>query len=207
MARSKSSKQWLKEHFDDVFVKKAQAAGYRSRAVYKLLELQQKDRVIKPGMTVVDLGAAPGGWSQIAAEWVKPRGQIIALDILPMEPLPGVEIITGDFTSDEVLQQLLTQLHGLQVDVVLSDMAPNMSGMAAVDQPRAMYLVELALDFASQQLKPGGSFVVKMFHGQGSEAFIKQLRQVFNKVVIRKPEASRNRSAEVYIVAMGKRNS
>lgn len=205
MARTKSSKKWLKEHFDDQYVKKAHAEGYRSRAVYKLLEVQQKDRLIKPGMMVVDLGAAPGGWSQIAAEWVKPRGKIIALDILPMEAIPGVDIITGDFTTDEVLQQLMTQLEGKQVDVVLSDMAPNMSGMAAVDKPRAMYLVELAFDFAMQVLKPGGSFLTKVFHGEGSEEFLKQLRQAFTKVVVRKPDASRGRSSEVYMLATGKR--
>jgi 23S rRNA (uridine2552-2'-O)-methyltransferase len=205
MARSKSSNKWLKEHFADQYVKKAQAAGYRSRAVYKLLEVQKKDRVIKPGMVVVDLGAAPGGWSQLAVEWVKPRGQVIALDILPMEAIPDVEIITGDFTTDEVYQQLLTHLNGRQVDVVLSDMAPNMSGMTAVDQPRSMYLVELAFDFAMQTLKPGGSFLVKVFHGEGSEAFLKQLRQAFTKVVVRKPDASRDRSSEVYMLAQGKR--
>ena len=205
MARSKSSKQWLKEHFDDPYVKKAQAEGYRSRAVYKLLEVQKKDRLIKSGMVVVDLGAAPGGWSQLAAEWVKPKGQVIALDILPMDELTGVEIITGDFTTDEIYQQLLTQLKGQAVDIVLSDMAPNMSGVPAVDKPKAIYLVEIALDFALQVLKPGGSFLTKVFQGEGSEEFIKQMRKAFEKVIIRKPDASRDRSSEVYILGRGRR--
>ncbi len=203
MARSKSSKQWLKEHFDDQYVKKAQAEGYRSRAVFKLMEIQKKDHIIRPGMVVVDLGAAPGGWSQIAAEWVKPRGQVIALDILPMDPLPGVEIITGDFTTDAVYNALIAHLQGRQVDVVLSDMAPNFSGNPAVDQPRSMYLAELALDFARQTLKPGGSFLTKVFQGADSADFLKLLRSLFTTVVVRKPDASRDRSPEVYMLGRG----
>lgn len=203
MARSKSSKQWLKEHFDDHYVKKAQAAGYRSRAVFKLMEIQEKDRFIRPGMVVVDLGAAPGSWSQVAVDWTKPRGQIIALDILPMDPLPGVEIITGDFTTEAVYNLLLERLQGQPVDVVLSDMAPNFSGNPAVDQPRSMYLAELALDFARQTLKPGGSFLAKVFQGSDSATYLKLLRTLFTTVVVRKPDASRDRSPEVYMLGRG----
>ena len=205
MARSKSSKAWLKEHFNDVYVKKAHAEGYRSRAVYKLIEIQEKDRLIKPGMVIVDLGAAPGGWSQVASAWVKPRGKVIALDILPIDPIQDVKIIMGDFTSEAVYAALMAQLAEKQVDIVLSDMAPNMSGMPAVDQPKALYLAELALDFCQQVLKPKGSFVSKLFHGEGSENYLKQLRQVFQQVVIRKPEASRGRSSEVYVIGKMKK--
>jgi 23S rRNA (uridine2552-2'-O)-methyltransferase len=203
MARSKSSKRWLKEHFDDQYVKKAQASGYRSRAAFKLIEIQDKDKIIRPGMVVVDLGAAPGGWSQVAAEWVKPKGAIIALDILPMDELPGVDILLGDFTEEAVYQQLCQHLQGRAVDVVLSDMAPNFSGTPAVDQPRAMYLAELALDFARQTLKPGGCFLTKIFQGEGSAEYLKLLRGCFTKVIVRKPDASRDRSSEVYMLAQG----
>lgn len=205
MARSKSSKNWLREHFNDPYVKKAQAEGYRSRAVYKLIEIQKKERLIKPNMIVVDLGAAPGGWSQIAATWVKPKGKVIAFDILPMPDIDGVEIITGDFTQEDIYQQLLDSLQGQAVDVVLSDMAPNMSGVPEVDQPRGMYLVELAYEFSMTVLKPGGSFVSKVFQGAGFDEFLKQLRLAFKKVVILKPDASRNRSPEVYMIAIQKR--
>lgn len=203
MARSKSSKRWLKEHFDDYYVKKAQASGYRSRAAFKLIEVQEKDKIIRPGMVVVDLGAAPGGWSQVAVEWVKPRGVIIALDILPMDALPGVDFLLGDFTEETVYRQLYQHLQGRPVDVVLSDMAPNFSGNPAVDQPRAMYLAELALDFARQTLKPGGSFLTKIFQGEGSAEYLKLLRSCFTKVNVRKPDASRDRSSEVYMLAQG----
>jgi len=201
MKRSKSSARWLKEHFDDIYVQRAQQEGYRARAVYKLLELDTKNRLLKPGMTVVDLGAAPGSWSQFAADRVGRQGRVIALDILPMDALPGVEVITGDFREEEVLQRLLTALGERTVDIVLSDMAPNISGMASVDLPRALYLVELALDLCHSVLKPGGDFVAKVFQGPGSDEFIRALRLHFASVTVRKPDASRPRSREVYAVA------
>jgi len=203
MARSKSSKGWLKEHFDDEYVLRAQQEGYRSRAVYKLLEIQKKDRLIKPGMTVVDLGAAPGGWSQAAANIVGEQGKVIALDILPMGSLAGVEVIEGDFREDSVLEQLVNVLDDRPVDLVMSDMAPNMSGMRDMDQPRAMYLTELALDLANQVLREGGDIVVKVFQGEGFDEYLRALRAVFTKVLTRKPEASRARSREVYLVGRG----
>ena len=201
MARSKSSSRWLKEHFDDEYVLRAQREGWRSRAVYKLEELDQKYRLLKPGMTVVDLGAAPGGWSQYAAKVLGAKGQVIALDILPMEPLPGVIFIEGDFRDEAILGQLKNQLGEQPIDLVMSDMAPNISGMGAVDQPRAMYLVELAVDFAREMLKPGGIFICKVFQGEGFDALVQSLRQDFAKVMVRKPKASRPRSREVYLVA------
>lgn len=200
MARSKSSGRWLKEHFDDAFVKRAQLEGWRSRAVFKLSELQEKYRLMRPRMVVVDLGAAPGGWSQCAAKAIGPKGRVIALDVLEMEPLGGVEFICGDFTEDAPLAELESALAGDGVDLVLSDMAPNMSGMGLIDQPKAMYLAELALDFARDRLKPGGAFVVKLFQGSGSDAFLLECRESFGKVMIRKPKASRPRSREVYVV-------
>lgn len=203
MARSKSSKTWLKEHFDDEYVARAQQEGYRSRAVYKLLEIQQKDRLIRPGMTVVDLGAAPGGWSQIAAELVGDEGRVIALDILPMDSLAGVEVIEGDFREESVLEQLLKTLGDRSVDLVLSDMAPNMSGMRDIDQPRAMHLTELALDLANQVLRKGGDILVKVFQGEGFEEYLRDLRGAFDKVITRKPDASRGRSREVYLLGRG----
>jgi len=203
MPRSKQSKKWLKEHFSDPYVKRAQQAGYRSRAVFKLREIDEKDRVLRRGMTVVDLGAAPGGWCQYARERLAPEDKIFALDILEMDPLPGVTIIQGDFTENAVLEALLTQLGGRRVDLVLSDMAPNISGMKVVDQPRAMYLAELALDFCQRALAPGGDFLVKVFQGEGADAYIKELRRQFEKLVIRKPQASRSRSREVYCLARG----
>ena len=203
MARSKSSKRWLKEHFKDEYVRKAQESGYRSRAVFKLLEIQEKDRIIKPNMVVVDLGAAPGGWSEAARQLVGRNGRVIATDILPIDPIDDVEFLQGDFREEEVLQELLALIGEDRADLVLSDMAPNISGVDAVDQPRAMYLVELALDLARQILKPGGDFLVKVFQGEGSEEYIRALRQDFDKVVIRKPKASRPRSREVYILARG----
>ena len=201
MARSKSSKSWLKEHFDDAFVRRSQAAGYRSRASYKLLFIQEKDRLIKPGMSVVDLGAAPGGWSQVAAPLVQPGGKVIASDILPMEPVEGVDFVQGDFTEDACLTRILELLDGRSVDLVISDMAPNLSGMAEIDQPRAMHLIELASEFASQTLKPGGSLLVKVFQGQGFDALLRALREDYAKVLNRKPDASRSRSREVFLLA------
>jgi 23S rRNA (uridine2552-2'-O)-methyltransferase len=199
--RSKSSSRWLQEHFKDTYVKRAHQTGARSRAVFKLEEIQKRDRLIKQGMTVVDLGAAPGGWSQFAASVMKGRGRIIALDILPMPALEGVEFMQGDFTSDEVLQALRARLDGDRVDLVMSDIAPNMSGVGDVDQARAMHLAELALDFAREALKPGGSFLVKVFQGQGFQEYLKALRAGFGEVAARKPDASRARSPEVYLLA------
>jgi len=203
MARSKSSKHWLKEHFDDEFVLKAQKEGYRSRAIYKLIEIQQKDHILKPGMTVIDLGAAPGGWSEYAVNKLGRKGRMIALDILPMEPIPGVEIIQGDFKDDAVLQQLLDVTGGASADLVISDMAPNISGMEVVDIPRAYYLAELALDLARQVLKPGGGLLVKLFQGEGFDVYQKDLKQSFKRVITRKPKASRARSREIYALATG----
>lgn len=201
MPRSKSSARWLREHFTDEYVRRAQEEGYRSRAVYKLLEIHEKDGLLRPGMTVVDLGAAPGGWSQLAARRVGRQGVVIALDILPMEPLPGVEFIQGDFRETAVLEQLLAVLNGRPVDLVISDMAPNTSGVKAVDQPRGLYLAELALDFAQRCLRPGGDFLVKVFQGEGFDLFLKALRVAFATVAPRKPKASRARSAEQYLLA------
>ncbi|RUO68924.1 23S rRNA (uridine(2552)-2'-O)-methyltransferase RlmE [Idiomarina ramblicola] len=199
--RSVSSQRWLKEHFDDQFVQKAQKKGLRSRAVFKLEEIQKRDKLIKKGQTVVDLGAAPGGWSQYAADYFNGDGQIIACDILAMDPIAGVDFLQGDFREESVLSALLERIGGKNVDVVLSDMAPNMSGNSTVDQARSMYLVELALDMCHQVLKPGGSFVVKVFQGQGFEPFLKDVRAAFKDVKTRKPESSRARSREVYLVA------
>lgn len=203
MGRSKSSGRWLSEHFDDHYVKLAQQQGLRSRSAFKLLELNEKYQLVRPGMRVVDLGAAPGGWCQVVQPLVGAAGRVIALDVLPMEPIPGVEIIVGDFTEDEALQTLERALDGQRADLVLSDMAPNMSGMATVDQARSMYLAELALDFVRQHLKPGGDFVVKLFQGEDFDAFVKEVRQIFGKVHIVKPKASRPRSKEVYLLARG----
>ena len=203
MARSKSSKRWLNEHFEDEFVLRAQKEGYRSRAIYKLIEIQQKDHILKPGMTVIDLGAAPGGWTEYAVKQLGRQGRMIALDILPMEPVAGVEIILGDFREDAVLQQLLDLMGGAGADLVISDMAPNISGMEVVDIPRAYYLAELALDLARQVLKPGGGLLVKLFQGEGFDAYQKDLKQDFKRVVMRKPKASRARSREIYALATG----
>lgn len=203
MARSKSSNRWLDEHFSDAYVKQSKQDGYRSRASYKLLELNKKDRLIRPGMTVVDLGAAPGGWSQVAADLVGDKGLVLASDILPMDGLAGVEFIQGDFTETEVLERLLAALGERRADLVISDMAPNMSGMDAVDQPKAIYLVELALELAHEVLKPAGGFVAKVFHGEGFDSLLKDVRGAFAQVAVRKPDASRARSREVYLVAKG----
>ena len=206
MARSSSSRRWLKRHHNDEYVQRARREGYRSRAAYKLLELQEKDRFLKPGQVVVDLGAAPGGWSQVAAREVGKGGRVVALDILEMEPLPGVDFIQGDFREDAVAERLTDLLAGRPVDLVLSDMAPNTSGIAAVDQPRAMYLCELALDFARQVLRPGGTLVTKVFQGEGFDQFVRDARQHFGRVHTRKPAASRARSREVYLVARDRRD-
>ena len=203
MARPKNSKDWLKEHFDDKYVHQAKQDGYRSRASYKLIEICEKDKLIKQGTTVVDLGSAPGGWSQVAARMVGDHGRVVASDILEMDSIAGVEFIHGDFTDESVFQTLLMTIGSSPVDLVISDMAPNMSGNAVIDQPAAMYLVELALDMASTILKPGGGFVAKLFHGAGFDEYVKTVRQHFTKVVMRKPEASRARSRETYIVATG----
>lgn len=202
-----SSKAWLKEHREDPYVQQAQREGYRSRACYKLLELQQRDRLFRPGMTVLDLGSAPGGWSQVAARLVGHSGRVVASDILPMDSIAGVEFIQGDFTEEAVFRQILAAVSGLPVDLVMSDMAPNMSGMNAVDQPRSIYLVELAMDLARQVLAPGGVFVSKVFQGEGFDAVFRDLRDSFDKVLTRKPRASRPRSREVYLVARGYRGT
>jgi len=201
--RSKSSQRWLKEHFDDEYVLKAQKLGYRSRAVFKLEEIQQKDQLIKPGMTVVDLGAAPGGWCQYAQKILGKSGSIVGLDILPVEPLDGVKLIQGDFREQAVLDQLLEAVQGKPVDLVLSDMAPNITGVSSVDQPGAMYLCELALDFSQQVLKTGGDCLVKAFQGEGYDDLVKGFREHYQKIIFRKPKASRARSREVYILARG----
>lgn len=203
MARSKSSNQWMQEHFHDEYVKMAQAQGYRSRAVFKLSEIQEKDSLIKAGMNVVDLGAAPGGWSQYAQQRLGKGNKLVALDILPMDPIDGVDFIQGDFLEQSVIDQLYAVLDNMPVHLVLSDMAPNMSGNKAVDQPRSMYLCELALDTAKTILAKNGAFLVKVFQGEGFEDYHHEVQKNFTKVVIRKPKASRPRSNEVYILAKG----
>lgn len=207
MARSKSSKSWLQEHFKDEFVQKSWKDGYRSRATYKLIEIQEKDKIIKPGQVVVDLGAAPGGWSQYVVDVLRDKqgnvnGKVIGLDILPIDPLDGVTFIQGDFREDTVLNQLMQAISDYNgIDLVISDIAPNTSGVKAIDQPRSMYLAELAYDFALSNLKPNGSFLCKVFHGSGFDAFVKTARQDFKRVVMRKPKASRARSVETYLLA------
>ncbi len=203
--RSKSSGRWLAEHGRDEFVRRAATEGWRSRAVFKLEEIDQRDRLLRPGMTVVDLGAAPGGWSQYAAARVGSSGCVIGLDLLEMPPLEGVTFVQGDFTEDEVLERLHDKLDGRSVQLVISDMAPNMSGVRAVDQPRAMLLAELALEFAGQVLARDGALLVKMFQGEGSDEFLADLRSKFRQVKVRKPRASRPRSREVYVLAQNRR--
>lgn len=203
MGRSKSSNRWMQEHFNDEYVKMAQVQGYRSRAVFKLKEIQDKDQLIKPGMNIIDLGAAPGGWSQFAREIMGKKDKLIALDILAMDAIEGVDFIQGDFREETVLNQLYEVLDGAPVNLVMSDMAPNMSGNKGVDQPRAIYLGELALETAKTVLTKDGVFLVKLFHGEGFEAFHREVQDFFSKVVIRKPKASRPRSNEVYILAKG----
>jgi len=199
--KKSSSRAWLRERRDDPYVRRAQREGYRSRACYKLLAIQDKDRIIRPGMTVVDLGAAPGGWSQVTARLVGRKGRVIASDILPMDALEGVTFVQGDFAEDEVLGRIFAAIAERPVDLVISDMAPNMSGMNAVDQPRSMYLVELALDLARRALRPGGSFLSKVFQGEGFDELLRDARGAFGKVMTRKPAASRPRSREVYLLA------
>lgn len=203
MARNKTSKAWMHEHVNDPYVRKAQAEGMRSRAAYKLQQLSERDKLLRPGMVVVDLGAAPGGWSQVAARAVGEAGLVIGVDLLEMTPLPGVRFLRGDFGDDTVLAGLLDLLEGRAVDLVLSDMAPNISGVASVDQARSIGLAELALDFAHKHLKPQGNFLVKVFQGAGFEGLVAELRSHFVEVLIRKPEASRSRSSEVYLLGRG----
>lgn len=201
--KKSSSRAWLREHHNDIYVQKAQREGYRSRASYKLIEINERDQVIKPGMSVLDLGSAPGGWSQVAAGWVGDRGRLVASDILPMDALPDVTFVQGDFTEAETFEEILKALEGRPVNVVLSDMAPNLSGLSAVDQPKAMYLVELATELAEATLAEGGAMVVKVFQGEGFDTWHRRIRRLFERVVTRKPDASRPRSREIYIVASG----
>jgi len=201
MARSKSSGSWLRRHVTDPFVKQAQIDGYRSRSAYKLIELDERDRLMRPGMKVLDLGSAPGGWSQVAAKAVGAKGRVLATDLLPMDPIRNVDFIQGDFTSDTVVEQIKTWLGDGKFDLVISDIAPNLSGIDSADQARSIYFLELALDTVRLMLKPGANFVAKMFQGQGSDEYVKELRKHFGKISIRKPKASRPESREVYIVA------
>lgn len=203
MARSKSSSNWIREHEDDKYVKLARRDGYRSRASYKLMEIQERYKIIKPGMSIVDLGAAPGGWSQVVIKVMGSKGRVYALDLLPMEPIGGVTRLQGDFTEDEVLQRLLDELEDQKLDLVISDMAPNLSGMKEIDQPRMVYLMELALEFARSMLKPGGALLVKGFQGEGIDGFRQAMKLTFKTVKTCKPEASRARSAEFYLLGSG----
>ncbi|MGY1488479.1 23S rRNA (uridine(2552)-2'-O)-methyltransferase RlmE [Methylobacillus pratensis] len=207
MKRRPTSKAWLQEHVNDEFVKRAQRDGYRARAAYKLLEIDEKDQLIKPGMTIVDLGSAPGSWSQVAIQRLAGQGRVIALDILEMPPVPGVEFIQGDFREEEILQALEKSLNGKPVDLVIADMAPNISGISDVDQARAAYLTELALEFSREWLKPGGNFLVKVFIGSGFDEIVLAMRESFEKVVTRKPKASRDRSSEVYLLGLKRKNA
>ena len=203
MLKSKSTRRWLDEHFKDKYVKDISDSGYRSRASYKLLEMQEKDTFISPGMTIVDLGAAPGGWSQVALKIVGAKGRILAADILPMQPITGVDFIQGDFTEEEVFDDLVSQIGDSPVDLVISDMAPNISGIRAIDQPRCIYLAELALDLARSILKPGAYFLVKAFQGEGVDAYKREILRHFQTVKVKKPDASRARSKEFYLLAEG----
>lgn len=207
MARTKTSKAWMHEHVTDVYVRRAKQEGYRSRSAYKLLEILEKDKLVRPGMTVVDLGAAPGGWSQVLAPLVGSKGQVIALDILEMEPLRGAVLIRGDFSDESTLKLLEEQMGNRSIDLVVSDMAPNISGVGLVDQARSIHLAELALEFARGRLKPGGDLLVKVFQGAGLDEFRKQLTAAFASVAVRKPKASRDRSSEFYLLARGKRQA
>ncbi len=205
--KSKSSQTWLKEHRDDIYVRQSKLDGYRSRAAYKLLEINKKDLLFKKGMTVVDLGAAPGGWSQVAFNMVQPGGMVLATDILDMEDIPGVDFVQGDFTESSCLDELLKKLGDRPVDLVISDMAPNISGMSEIDQPRAMHLIDLAVDFAENKLQKGGSLLMKVFQGEGFESLLKQLRTDYQSALSRKPDASRARSKEIFLLAKGKKRS
>ena len=203
MPRTKSSASWLSRHLSDPFVKQAQKDGYRSRSAYKLIELNEKDKLIRPGMRVMDLGSAPGGWSQVAAKLVGGKGRVLATDILPMDPVTNVDFIQGDFTDEKVVEELLTWLEGGKFDLIISDIAPNITGIESADQGKSIWFLELALDTVRKTLKPGASFAAKMFQGSGSDEYVKQLRTHFEKVLIRKPAASRKESREVYLVAKG----
>lgn len=205
MKRTKTSKSWMAEHVNDPFVQRAKSEGWRARAAYKLMEIDDKDKLIRPGMVVVDLGAAPGSWSQVANKRVGEAGRVFALDLLPMEPIPGVEFMQGDFHDEEFVERFEETLGGRQVDLVMSDIAPNISGIPSSDQARSVYLAELALDFAQKHLAPGGRFLVKVFQGEGFDAFRKQMESDFKSVLVRKPQASRGRSSEVYLLGSGKR--
>lgn len=205
MARSKTSNTWLQEHVNDPYVLQAQRDGYRARAAYKLLEINEKDKLIRQGTVLADLGSAPGSWSQVAARLVGPTGKVFALDILSMDPVPGVHFIQGDFREESVLEDFLALLEGRQLDLVISDMAPNISGMSAIDQARSFHLCELALEFAREQLKPGGHFLVKVFQGSDFQAYMAAMRETFQEVVSRKPKASRDRSSEIYLLGRGRR--
>jgi len=205
MKRTRTSKGWMQEHVNDEYVKRAQRDGYRARAAYKLIEIDDKDHLIKPGMVIVDLGSTPGSWSQVVTQRLKGQGKIIALDLLEMQPITGVQFIHGDFREDAVLAQLEATLGESRVDLVIADMAPNISGISDVDQANAMYLTELALDFSYKWLKPGGHFLVKVFNGSGFEEIVKNMRQGFDKVSTRKPKASRDRSSELYLLGSGRR--
>jgi 23S rRNA (uridine2552-2'-O)-methyltransferase len=203
MPRSKSSNEWLRRHVNDPYVKKAQLEGYRSRSAYKLIELNEKDRLIKPNMFLLDLGSAPGGWSQVASKLIGRNGRVLATDILPMEPIKNVDFVQGDFTDEAVVAQLMQRLGGEKFDLIISDIAPNITGIDSADQASSMYFLELALDTVRKTLKPGANFVAKMFQGSGSDAYLKELRTSFDKVLTRKPGASRAESREVFIVAKG----
>ncbi|THF66891.1 23S rRNA (uridine(2552)-2'-O)-methyltransferase RlmE [Pseudothauera nasutitermitis] len=203
MKRTKTSKAWMREHVTDAYVQQAKAQGYRSRAAFKLAEIDERDRLLRAGMVVVDLGAAPGSWSQVAVQRIGAKGRVFALDLLPIEPIPGVEFLQGDFTDDGIAERFEAGLEGAAVDLVLSDMAPNMSGVPTVDQARSIHLCELALDFAARHLKPGGNFLVKVFQGEGFDELRRAMQEVFRVVQVRKPKASRDRSAEVYLLGQG----
>jgi len=203
MPRTKSSNEWLRRHVNDPYVKQAQIDGYRSRSAYKLIELNEKDRLIKPGMRILDLGSAPGGWSQVAGKLVGRKGRVLATDILPMDPVPNVDFIQGDFTDEAIVERLFAWLEGGRFDLIISDIAPNLSGIDSADQAGSMYFLELALDTVRKTLKPGATFAAKMFQGSGPDEYVKELRKSFEKVLIRKPAASRAQSREVYIVAKG----
>ena len=207
MARTKTSKAWMHEHVTDPYVRRAKQEGYRSRSAYKLIEVLEKDKLVRLGMTVVDLGAAPGGWSQVLVPLVGSAGRVIALDVLEMAPVEGVAVICGDFSETATLERLEKELAGRRIDLVISDMAPNISGVGLVDQARSVGLAELALEFARDRLKPGGTFLVKMFQGSGIDEFRKQLAESFTTVAVRKPKASRDRSSELYLLAKGRRST
>lgn len=205
MAKNKTSRQWVHDHINDPYVKQAQAQGFRSRAAFKLMQIDDKDRLLGPGKVVVDLGSTPGGWSQVASKKVGAAGRVVAIDLLPMEPVHGVHFILGDFREDEPLAELVELLEGRRVDLVLSDMAPNLSGIAVTDQARSIHLLELALEFAREHLKSGGDMLVKVFQGSGFDELRREMEQLFTSVAVRKPDSSRDRSAEVYLLCRGRR--